>query len=295
MLFFPIALGNLPPVGSVRGVRTLGLSDSVTTPPLPALDDCVTIGAGLPPIPAKLVSRIEAGEYIDMTELLPDQLGTIRSPANDDSVRAGRQRRRALSGILEWVQCFATYMAVYCRNQPHRIQDLLGYQTLIIEASLEYQGDGWLGYDRRFRQRAAANPALVWANIDTTLWNLAFAGQASASRCRHCFCLSYTTDQCDWAPEPQPLMAPHMTSYQYLKQQQHFDPQPLMASYQYQKPQQRLPPICKAWNNDPHPHCPIPHCTYRHICGHCFSDTHKGFYCPRAGRSTNARPLFGCH
>ena len=47
-------------------------------------------------------------------------------------------------------------------------------------------------------------------------WNLAFAGQASASHCRHCFCLAHTTDQCDWAPDSQPLMSPHMTSYQYL-------------------------------------------------------------------------------
>ena len=93
-----------------------------------------------------------------LIKLLPDQLGTTRSPANDDSVRAGCQRRRALSGTLEWIQCFATYMAICCQNQPHRIQDLLGYQTLIIEASLEYQGDGWLGYDRQFRQRASFSP-----------------------------------------------------------------------------------------------------------------------------------------
>ena len=112
MLFFLIQLGDLPPVGSVQGVRTLGLSDSVTTPPLPAPDDCVTIGAGLPPVPAKLVSRKEAGEYIDMTELLPGRLGITRSPANEDSVRAVCQQRRALSGILEWIQCSATY--VHC-------------------------------------------------------------------------------------------------------------------------------------------------------------------------------------
>ena len=125
--------------------------------------------------------------------------------------------------------------AVCCWNQPHHIQDLLGHQTLTIEAFLEYQGDGWLGYDRRFRQRAAANPGLVWANIDTTLWNLAFAGQGSTSRCCHCFCLSHTTDQYDQAPDPLPLLVPHTTSYQYLKQQQHLDPQPLMAPYQHQK------------------------------------------------------------
>ena len=33
----------------------------------------ITIGAGLPPVPQKLVSRIQAGEYVDMAELLPDQ------------------------------------------------------------------------------------------------------------------------------------------------------------------------------------------------------------------------------
>ena len=80
MLFFLIAVGNLSPVGSVREVRTQCLSTSVTTPPLFAPDEYVTIGAGLPPVPTKLVSRIEAEEYIDMTELLPDQLGTTRSP-----------------------------------------------------------------------------------------------------------------------------------------------------------------------------------------------------------------------
>ena len=33
------------------------------------------IGAGLPPVPQKLVLRIQAGEYVDMVELLPDRLG----------------------------------------------------------------------------------------------------------------------------------------------------------------------------------------------------------------------------
>ena len=216
-----------------------------------------------------------------MTELLLDRLGTTRSPAIDDPAKTGRQRRRALSGILEWVQCFTTYMAVCCRKQPHQIHDLIGYQTLIVEASLEYQGDGWMGYDRQFWLRAAANPTLTWANI-YTLWSLAFAGQASASHCCHCFCLSHTTDQCNWAPNPQPFKSLHTTTHQYRQEQQK---------------QQHSPPICKAWNNDPRPLCPIPHCSYKHICGHCFSDTHKGYFCPHAACSTTppypkVKPLF---
>jgi len=35
---------------------------------------------------------------------------------------------------------------------------------------MEYEGDAWLGYDRRFRQRAASNPQASWAKSDSTLW-----------------------------------------------------------------------------------------------------------------------------
>ena len=38
------------------------------------------IGAGLPPVPKKLVQRIQSGEYVDMSELLPDRLGINAGP-----------------------------------------------------------------------------------------------------------------------------------------------------------------------------------------------------------------------
>ena len=179
---------------------------TTTTPFANTSDGCVMIGAGLPPVPAKLVSKIEAGDYVDMTELLPDRLGICKSTSTDDSFKRSRQKRRLYLVFWKWVQCYGIYMAVVCQKEPHRIQDLLGYQTLIIEASLEYQGDSWIGYDQRFRQRAATNTTLVWAKTDSPLWNLAFAGQANASRCRHCFSLSHSSVQCDWSPDPPPLM-----------------------------------------------------------------------------------------
>ena len=67
---------------------------------------------------------------------------------------------------------------------------------------MEYEGDGWLGYDRRFRQTAAATPDITWAKIEPTLWNKAFAGQASSSRCKYCFSLTHRSEECDWAPTP---------------------------------------------------------------------------------------------
>ena len=52
-------------------------------------------------------------------------------------------------------------------------EDLLVYFALIIEA---YMSDGWLGYDSRFRQNAAASLDTTWARIDPALRNMAFVG-----------------------------------------------------------------------------------------------------------------------
>ena len=49
-------------------------SDSVKEPD-PEATSVLSIGIGLPTVPKKLVAHIQAREYIDMAELLPDRLG----------------------------------------------------------------------------------------------------------------------------------------------------------------------------------------------------------------------------
>ena len=65
-------------------------------------------------------------------------------------------------------------MAVVSRKHPQKIPGMLAYLTLIIETNMEYADDAWLGYDRKFRQRAAADPGMSWAMMDPTFWSLAF-------------------------------------------------------------------------------------------------------------------------
>lgn len=65
-------------------------------------DDYVTIGARLLHAPAKLASRIEAGEYINMTELLQTKLGIVRIITNDNSFKS-TWPRISLIRNLEWV------------------------------------------------------------------------------------------------------------------------------------------------------------------------------------------------
>ena len=156
-----------------------------------------------------------------------------------------------------------------------------GYQALILEARMEYDGDGWLGYDRRFRQRAAANPDTTWARIDPTLWNIAFAGQARATRCRYCFSLTHQAEECEWAP---PASKAGQTP----------------AASSSKPPNERRIQICYEWNHNPDPICPYPACKYLHICLYCGRDRipgsqkdHKAMYCPRRRRPNPTTPQQG--
>ena len=228
----------------------------------------VSIGAGLPPVPKSLVERIHAGEYVDMVELLPDSLGTHGStPVKDE--KSLKRSKRQITSIAEWVQCFGVFMAVVASKFPERVVDLLGYQSIIVEASREYEGDTWLGYDRRFRQMVAATPDAKWATVDPTLWNMAFTGQARIQRCKYCFSLSHQAADCEWAPNSK---TPSTLNRQFRS----------------------MTPICKAWNFSSHVACDFVNCTYQHICLRCGKDTsvtdkaHKLINCPK--RQPQRRP-----
>ena len=84
-----------------------------------------------------------------MPELLPNQLG-----GSGDTKPQG-PKKKVISSILEWVQCFFIPISEIALKEPPWTPDLLSYMNLIIEAHLEYSGDAWQGYGRRFRQRAA--------------------------------------------------------------------------------------------------------------------------------------------
>ena len=270
-----IELGCIPPHEQLRHLAVMGRSLT----PLPEQqhqqhgndnNSALFIGAGLPPVPRKIVTKIQSEDFVDMSELLPDQLGCSKSGQASEDLSTPKSKKRQVSTILEWIQCFGIYMAVLTQKYPEQIPDLLGYQFLIIEAHQEYEVDNWLAYDRRFRLSAAANHNTVWGHIDQTLWSLAFSGKAKASRCKHCFSISHQSTECTWAPEH-----PISTT----------QPMPLF-------PQRRPPPVCFKCNSTPG-QCPVIGCAYDHICLYCANNPmvldkrHKGIHCPQY----QSRPL----
>ena len=88
-------------------------------------------GPGLPPIPARLVEKVQSGQFVELAELLPDHIGSLSgNPALDnESKTRSKQSKHQVSTILEWVQCFSLYWTVIALKDPARLPDLLGYQV----------------------------------------------------------------------------------------------------------------------------------------------------------------------
>jgi len=124
------------------------------------------ISNGLPPIPNKLVQRVEEGLFVEMAELLPSYLDSADFDTSGQQTRS-LKRLPVPCDITEWVQCFGMYIAIISRHKPKRVADLMGYQMIIMEASLGSREGKWLTHGHRFRLKASASNLKQWATIDT--------------------------------------------------------------------------------------------------------------------------------
>ena len=189
-----------------------------------------------------------------------------------------KPKRHNVTDVLEWAHCFALYTSIVSQKHPQCVADLLGYQsliTLIILASMAYEGDSWQGYDRIFRQHAAVKPSCTRASINAQLWNVAFAGKTMSPHCKHCFSFSHTSTECAWASD-------HCTHVMPTSQSTDCGQRTTFTTNTGQCRQK----ICLAWNNHPYPGCPYANCSFEHSCAYCINISsivdkgHKARFCP---------------
>ena len=78
------------------------------------------LSEGLAPVPTKLVAMIHRDEFVDMADLLRDNLEVRRQgdllEATSSTMEPKRNRREVLD-LLSWVQCFGTYIAIVTSHQ----------------------------------------------------------------------------------------------------------------------------------------------------------------------------------
>ena len=125
-------------------------------------------GGGLPPIPQKLICRIQDGHFINIAELLSESLEATNS-TDDDYTTNTKRKHQEVTQIMDWIQCFSTYIAVVSRAKPDHVVDLIAYLNLIINGQRQFQDFDCASYDRQFRQKAAATSALQWGTTEGTL------------------------------------------------------------------------------------------------------------------------------
>ena len=154
------------------------------------------IGAGLPPVPQRMVAKIQSNEFVDVSKLLPDPLGFLKTGHITEDQATSRPSKRYVSTILEGIRCFGIYTAVLTQKHPEQISDLLGYQHLVITASLEYKGDNWLDYNRQFCLTAAATQYTTGGYVDQTLWILTFSTKVTTTCCQYCFSINHIAAEC---------------------------------------------------------------------------------------------------
>ena len=245
-----------------------------TAPPHLGPQAGLLLSPALEVIPKKLVDKIRSGHFIDLKELLQDnisvldQLETLQG-SSGQVVGAARHRLRDISSLPTWCYCFLGFVATLTTDPVTRNQ--LAYARLIIREAQRQGGLAWLDYDKAFRQQLAVDPSMQWNTVNTSLLASTMLGHRSTGQgvfCSLCRGVDHTRAQCALAClEP---TTPPVAPQRFL---------PLQAG---RRP--RVPPVCYAWNRGA---CPYDSkCNYRHVCSVCTAPAHKAVDCPQAGLPT---------
>ena len=223
---------------------------------LPLSTQAIDIGPGSPPVPKKLAEQIWKGEYIELRELLPSQLGAPQPTILDLFGKAEKPRqKKEISSIQEWILAFNALVVIIAQRQPERVPDLLAYSSLITRASIDYEDMPWLAYDAHFRRQAAARPQSRWAQLDSSLWTVYF------SRARP---KTYSRSTEDSPTQKSPKGGSKARPTPYTKT-----------------------PVCRKWNSANG--CNLPVCRYQHCCLKCNSPSHQGSNCPSSRSQPDQR------
>ena len=108
------------------------------------------VSPGYSPILEKLVSKIKAGQLVDLADLLPENVKAQDSEPQtylDGKLLVSTKKRvREITDIVTWVEAFTVYMWIFCCTHPSMI-DMTQYKLLILQTARQFSGKAWLHYD----------------------------------------------------------------------------------------------------------------------------------------------------
>ena len=145
---------------------------SKTTNPIPPF----ILGDGLVPIPSAVVQKIQSLEFVDFSELMPNNRELLRQADQTatDSKTSSKAPPRRVTSIILWAQCFMVYAAILLSKFPHKVVEVMAYGKMIITEAGQHRGEGWKVYDTLFRQMVAVDKTTPWFKMNPTLYATMF-------------------------------------------------------------------------------------------------------------------------
>ena len=242
------------------------------------------LSPSLPPVPGKMVARIQAGNFIHLKELLGDNVA-LRQRIEESQLAPlspwmvtnhPPPQMRNISTPLQWIYCMLTYIAVRCPDEATR--DRITYARLILHLAQKHGGQGWLEYDHTFRAQAASDPTLKWNAINSSLMASSVLNAANAGTyCHHC-------REVDHRPQDCALLAidPSLESSARTRDRRAYVPPGPTRQRPFVRPSpyDSTVEICRRFNRGLCPETVT--CKFRHICSvsDCKKPGHGAYACP---------------
>ncbi len=252
------AEGRQPEVGE-KG-REQGPVDTSTTAKTKEPPPYI-VSEALPVVPGKLVKKIVRGEYIDMAELLKDNVEAERRRLSGEHRTGQRLGRREVSDFESWLQCFSAYTAVVCSKYPHKARELWAYQAFLITEHRKCGEQGWTLYDSAFRQQITSLETADFSRVKQSLYSTTFLAYGGRGQfCTRCLMADHTQKDCAL----QPLRDVPVVQLRDSTSRRD-------DTEQRRRRGHAMPSMMEA-----------PHCRFEHVCSACGGD-HKRLACRVVG------------
>ena len=223
---------------------------TVAITPRPMLTSIVA--DGLPPIPTKLLEKIQRWEYIDLSMLLDgaQQEQTNFSVSHDGKLLImgptdrTQTKRKVISDLRTWLQAYSRMMAALVSAPSTTKEESVGLTVhlhLILQLHHDLAGSQWLRYDQEYREWAAARGIKKWGELNLTIYGRCLPSQLPAT--------------------------PVISTKQTYQGADH--------GAKGKRPAKDL--RCYKWNFDGH--CNKASCHFSHCCVHC-GERHRATECP---------------
>ena len=143
----------------------------------PAKMTKVWLGEGLGSVPKRLQEKALRWEFVDLAEFR--QRSAAEKTASEDNTEklmvlpgfeVAHTRKKPVTDIITWVQCFSRYTAVMALSFPKCSPGFMSHMITVLKAYAEVEEPAWWEYDEAFREKMASTGNRSWKGMDVSLY-----------------------------------------------------------------------------------------------------------------------------